>query len=105
MNCTAEQRHALLVALEKEAKEADAKTDKSNKERREIHEQTNAKLAWKEQKDFVGDPPHYYTLIKQLTIWGYFSSKPGVTQALRHVPVPGKYDGNYDYKKGDRAFS
>ena len=100
-----EQRHALLVMLEKEAKDADALTEKANREKRDIHEQTNAKLAWKEQKEFVNDPPHYYTLIKQLTLWGYFSSKPGTTQALRHVPVPGKYDGNYDYKKGDRAFS
>jgi hypothetical protein len=91
--------------LEKEAKDADALTEKRNKERRDIHEQTNAKLAWKEQKEFEGEPPHYYTLIRQLTLWGYFSSKPGSTLALRHVPVPGRYDGNLDYKKGDRAFS
>ncbi len=105
MDCNTEQRQAFLITLEKEAKEADAAIEKRNKEKRDIHEQTNAKLAWKEQKEFIGEPPHYYTLIKQLTLWGYFSSKPGVTQALRHVPVPGKYDGNYDYKKGDRAFS
>ena len=105
VNGIVEERHIFLVELEKEAKEFDTKTDKSNKEKRDIHEQTNAKLAWKEQKEFVNEPPHYYTLIKQLTLWGYFSSKPGVTQALRHVPVPGRYDGNYAYKKGDRAFS
>lgn len=105
LECTPEQRHAFLLTLEKEAKEADGITEKGNRERREIHEQTNAKLPWKDQKEFDADPLHYYTMIKQLTLWGYFSSEPGVTKALRHVPVPGKYDGNYPYKKGDRAFA
>jgi hypothetical protein len=35
----------------------------------------------------------------------FFTSKPGATQALRHIPVPGKYDGNYPYKIGDRAWA
>lgn len=105
LKLTPEQRHSLLVSLEKEAKDADELTKNNNKQRREIHEQTNAKLAWKEQKEFEEDPIHYYTMMKQLTLWGYFSSKPGVTQALRHVPVPGKYDGALPYKKGDKAFS
>jgi hypothetical protein len=36
---------------------------------------------------------------------GYFTSEIGSKQALRHLPVPGKYDGNFPYKKGDKAWA
>lgn len=48
---------------------------------------------------------HYYTMIKQLTIWGYFSSEPGMTQALRHVRVPGRYEGCIPLEKGQKAWA
>lgn len=47
---------------------------------------------------------HFYTMFKQLTIWGYFSSEIGQTKALRYNPSPGGYDGNTNYKPGDRAW-
>jgi hypothetical protein len=50
-------------------------------------------------------PPHYFTLMKQLTLLGFFTSKPGVTQVLRYNPVPGKYEGCIDYKKGEAAWT
>lgn len=49
--------------------------------------------------------PHYFSLMKQLTLLGYFTSEVGATQALRYVPVPGKYEGCISYKKGDRAWA
>ncbi|WP_353483549.1 gluconate 2-dehydrogenase subunit 3 family protein [Haliscomenobacter sp.] len=53
-----------------------------------------------------GDAPpvHYFAMMKQLAILGYFSSKPGVTQAMRYNPVPGGYDGCVEYQEGDRAW-
>lgn len=51
------------------------------------------------------DPNHFYYMIKQLTLLGYFTSEIGCTQALRYLPVPGKFDGNYPYKKGDKAWA
>lgn len=105
MDCTPQQRHDFLVTLEKEAKEYNKTRDETNKTRKEAHDKENEKLAWKDQKEFVWDPPHYYTMMKQLTLHGYFSSKIGMTEALRHLPVPGKYDGAYPYKKGDKAFA
>lgn len=51
------------------------------------------------------DHPHYFTLIKQLTIWGYFTSEPGCTQALRYIQTPGHYEGCGPYKKGDKAWA
>jgi len=80
MDATAEQRTALLIALDTEAK-AYQKTKKGD------------------------DAAHYFTMMKQLTLLGYFTSKEGATQALRYLPVPGKYIGDYPYKKGDKAWA
>lgn len=98
MDCTAQQRHDFLLTLEKEAKAYNEEVNKKDKPGRE--------QARKEGKpyEFIASPKHYYTMIRQLTIGGYFSSKIGCKQALRYLPVPGKYDGAYPYKKGDRAF-
>lgn len=51
-----------------------------------------------------GAPPHYFRVIKELTILGYFSSEVGATQALRYAEVPGSYDGNAPYARGQRAW-
>jgi len=64
----------------------------------------------KEQKDYTkskqaGDPTHYFRMMKELTLWGYFTSEPGATKALRYVAVPGKYQGCVDYKKGEKAWA
>jgi hypothetical protein len=64
----------------------------------------------KEQKNYTAkkkasDPTHYFRMMKELTIWGYFTSQPGATKDLRYVAVPGKYEGCIPYKKGDRAWA
>ncbi|WP_069657985.1 gluconate 2-dehydrogenase subunit 3 family protein [Arcticibacter eurypsychrophilus] len=51
------------------------------------------------------DPNHYFSMMKQLTLLGYFTSEVGATKALRYLPIPGRYDGCMDYKKGDRAWA
>lgn len=48
---------------------------------------------------------HYFTMIKQLTLFGFFTSEVGGTQVLRHIPIPGRYDGALAYKPGDRAWA
>ena len=50
-------------------------------------------------------PNHYFRMMKQLTLLGYFTSEVGATQALRYLPVPGRYDGCVPYKKGDKAWA
>ncbi|MGN6492585.1 MAG: gluconate 2-dehydrogenase subunit 3 family protein [Agriterribacter sp.] len=64
----------------------------------------------KEAKDYTknkkdNDPKHYFRMMKELTLLGYFTSEIGATQALRYAPVPGKYEGCVPYKKGDRAWA
>ena len=80
MDCTPEQRHDLLVDLDKEQKDYMAKKKKE-------------------------DPAHYFRMMKELTLWGYFTSEPGATKALRYIAVPGKYEGCVDYKKGEKAWA
>ncbi len=80
MSSSKQQRHDLLVSLDNESKEY----QKNRKE---------------------NDANHYFNLMKQLTLWGYFTSKPGATQALRYVAVPGRYEGCIPYKKGDKAWA
>ncbi|PRY15500.1 gluconate 2-dehydrogenase subunit 3-like protein [Pontibacter ummariensis] len=63
-----------------------------------------------EQKAYMaekkeGEPSHYFRMMKELTLLGFFTSEVGATQALRYVAVPGRYDGNAPYKKGERAWA
>ncbi|RWY53657.1 gluconate 2-dehydrogenase subunit 3 family protein [Mucilaginibacter gilvus] len=98
MEATAAQRTELLTELDKEAK------DYAKKRGADIDAD---KLKHKDEKDYKGAdiPNHYFTMMKQLTLLGYFTSEVGATKALRYVPVPGKYVGDYPYKKGDRAWA
>ncbi len=80
LDSTPEQRHDLLVDLDKEQKE---------------YQKTKEKDA----------PNHYFRMMKELTLWGYFTSEIGATKALRYVAVPGKYEGCIPYKKGDKAWA
>ncbi len=78
--CDPAQRTAFLTALDKEQKQ----------------------FTQNQRKD---DPSHYFRMMKELTLLGFFTSEVGATKALRYLPVPGKYDGNVPYKKGDRAWA
>lgn len=49
--------------------------------------------------------PHYFTMMKQLTLLGFFTSEVGATQVLRYNPVPGKYEGCIPYKKGETSWT
>src|SRR5262249_4316121 len=45
--------------------------------------------------------PHYFTLLKQLTLYGFFTSEAGATRVARYRPIPGPYKGCIPYKKGE----
>ncbi len=40
---------------------------------------------------------HYFRMIKELTLWGYFSSEVGCKEALRFNPIPGRYEACIPY--------
>ena len=81
MKLEPEQRHAFLLTLEAET---------------EVYH------------SFRGpdDPEtHYYRMIKELTLWGYFTSEIGATQALMYIAVPGRYEGCVPYEEGGKAWA
>lgn len=78
MKLTPAQRTEFLTALDKERREFQKDKKKEDKN-------------------------HYFQTMKDLVLWGYFTSEIGATQALRFVEYPGKYT-TVDYKKGDRAW-
>ena len=80
MKASPEHRKELLTSLDNERKEY-----QKNKKRE--------------------DPNHYFQYFKQLTIMGYFTSKEGRTGATNYQPVPGKYIGEVEYKKGDKIIT
>ena len=47
----------------------------------------------------------FYPMIKGLVAFGFFSSKPGATRALRYEQTPDGYVANVPYKKGDKAWA
>lgn len=51
------------------------------------------------------EPSHYFRMMKELTLLGYFTSEIGATKALRFVDIPGRYDACIPYKKGEGAWS
>jgi hypothetical protein len=58
-----------------------------------------------DNKNKIPADRHYYSMIKDLTLLGYFTSEPGATKALRYVQTPGYYKGEVPYKKGDRSWA
>ncbi len=56
-------------------------------------------------KQIVQPVPHYFDLLKNLTISGYFTSKIGMTQARNYLPVPGKFEACISYKQGGRPWA
>jgi hypothetical protein len=93
-----QQRTDLLVDLDKEQKDYTAQKNKTA---------DADKLAHKGDTKYKAPlhPNHYFRMIKELTLLGYFTSEIGATKALRYIAVPGRYDGNVPYKKGDKAWA
>ncbi|MBL7726136.1 MAG: gluconate 2-dehydrogenase subunit 3 family protein [Dinghuibacter sp.] len=105
MECTPEQRTALLLELDKEAKAHQAKKSEAYKPFEEKFKWMTPKERRAETDKAKLPRDHYFTMMKQLSIAGYFSSEIGHYQARRHKPVPGGYNGCMPYKKGDKAWA
>lgn len=57
----------------------------------------------KNKKD--DQPNHYFRMMRELTLLGFFTSEPGATKALRYVAIPGKYEACISYTKGEKAWA
>jgi hypothetical protein len=105
-----QQRHDLLVELDKDAK---TYQKKASEYYRSLSDEQKHEMTMKKDKDGTDpmaeklreNPNYYFILMKQLSLLGYFTSEIGCTQARRYVETPGKFEGCIPYKKGDKAFA
>jgi len=72
-------------------------------ERTELLNALDAEQRAQHEQKTPEEPEHYFRLMKQLAVLGYFTSEIGASQALRYVETPGAYKSE-PYQKGDRAW-
>jgi len=51
------------------------------------------------------EPAHYFRMMKELALLGYFTSEIGSTQALRYVESPGRFDPCTTHTPGNPAWA
>jgi hypothetical protein len=50
-------------------------------------------------------PTHYFRMLKELTLLGYFTSEIGCTQAMRYAETPGRWDPCAPYTPGEKSWA
>ena len=94
LNASPAQRLALVEALDREQKEAmDARRPAP----------VNRAPAPESPAD--DEPAHYFRMMKELALLGFFTSEVGCTKALRYIEAPGRYDPCAPYAPGDRSWA
>jgi hypothetical protein len=53
----------------------------------------------------AGEPAHYFRMMKELALLGFFTSKIGCTEVLRYVEAPGRFDPCIPYTTGEPAWA
>ena len=51
------------------------------------------------------EPVHYFRLMKELALLGFFTSEIGYRQAMRYVETPGRYDPCAPHKPGEKIWA
>ena len=121
MQATPAQRLALLTQVDKDAKtymDAREKARGSAANVEKANEQADKRLSDQRQENAPGaeggtgavavtkdSPNHYFRMMKELAMLGYFTSEVGYTKAMRYVETPGRYDGCAPYTPGDPAWA
>ena len=94
MEATPMQRSAVLTVLDREQKRA-----------MDARQAAAAEAAASEAAASDGRPAHYFRMMKELALLGYFTSEVGCKQALRYVETPGRFDPCIPYTPGEPAWA
>jgi hypothetical protein len=94
VRATPAQRLALLEVLDREQKAAMDARRPAPASRAPLPESPNNDA-----------PAHYFRMMKELALLGYFTSEIGCTQALRYIESPGRYDPCAPHAPGDRSWA
>ncbi|MFL5595795.1 MAG: gluconate 2-dehydrogenase subunit 3 family protein, partial [Gemmatimonadaceae bacterium] len=111
MKATPQQRLTVLTAIDRDQRSysqalEDAQRKKSlaylNDQRQEAAPGANVGAA----SAITDNPPtHYFRMMKELALLGYFTSEIGATQAQRYIETPGRYDPCVAYHPGEKAWA
>ena len=52
-----------------------------------------------------GSPAHYFRMMKELALLGYFTSEIGYKQAMRYIETPGRFDPCVPYSAGEKSWA
>jgi len=91
ISCTTQERQKLLTSLDAEAKDYRKKNELL--QQKEAERQKSSQAGGKPNYLKKTPPAHYFAMIKQLTLLGYFTSEAGY-KSMGYVQVPGHYDGD-----------
>ncbi len=98
-----EQKTEVLKAMEQSGKdELEAQKVKTEAKVRDA-ETGLEKEAGKKDKEEI--PVPFFNLMKELTLFGYFTSEPGCKEALAYLPIPGRYEGCIPLEPGQKAWA
>jgi hypothetical protein len=111
MDATPQQRLSVLEALDRDQKSFMEAREEEKRRKAEEHLPDQRKEAAPgadigAATAITEEPPsHYFRMMKELALLGYFTSEIGCTQALRYVESPGRYDPCVPYHKGEKAWA
>lgn len=100
------QRLAVLNVLDEEQKRVMDSREAADRKSKGLAPIPGLVIAIGEGNDQITDrPPHYFRMMKELTLLGYFTSEIGCKQAMRYVEAPGRFDPCIPYTAGDPAWA
>lgn len=102
MDATPQQRLTLLEQLDREQK---AYMDAREAARRAGGAGAASPPTSTSPAVTADSPAHYFRMIKELTLLGYFTSEIGCTQAMRYVESPGRFDPCVPYTPGETSWA
>jgi hypothetical protein len=111
MDATPQQRLAVLEAIDRDQKVYSDGLKEENRrksmayltdQRQEQAPGANVGAATAVTQD---KPGHYFRMMKELALLGYFTSEIGATRALRYVESPGRFEPCVPYAPGEKAWA
>jgi hypothetical protein len=111
MKATPEQRLAVLTDIDKERKAIDDARSEARRKRtlenltEQKQGQTQGAQTGPANAATENPPNHYFRMMKELALLGYFTSEIGMTQAQQYIETPGRYDPCAPYKPGEKAWA
>jgi hypothetical protein len=110
MAATPQQRLALLETLDREQKTYTEARDAARREKKPSAEEhlpdQRQEAAPGTPTSITADAPaHYFRMMKELALLGYFTSEIGYTQAQRYVESPGRFEPCVPYQAGEKAWA